>query len=153
MNPQHHKRTFSQAVCAFHDSVVLPNIFFCLFQKISVSFSTKTNFIPFVSTYSYERSSRRKPLSDRSKRSHNRRSPTSQRRTNRYRHREDRSHSNSRRRHRHKEREDRITPPKVKEFLFVFRMKKHIFFCSFRKFDFFFMTRFMNPKTNCNLGD
>lgn len=62
---------------------------------------------------SYERSSRRKPLSDRSKRSHNRRSPTSQRRTNRYRHREDRSHSNSRRRHRHKEREDRITPPKA----------------------------------------
>ncbi|KAJ6638221.1 hypothetical protein Bhyg_10954 [Pseudolycoriella hygida] len=60
----------------------------------------------------YERSSRRKPLSDRSKRSHNRRSPTSQRRTNRYRHREDRSHSNSRRRHRHKEREDRITPSK-----------------------------------------
>lgn len=97
---------------------------------------------------SYDRSSRRKQHSDRSKRSHHRRSPASQRRgapivnnnahnvatsitnsgttttSHRHRHRDDRSHSTSRRRHRElrdraKEREDnRITPVKVKQFHF-----------------------------------
>uniref|UniRef100_A0A0K8TRV9 dual-specificity kinase n=1 Tax=Tabanus bromius TaxID=304241 RepID=A0A0K8TRV9_TABBR len=69
---------------------------------------------PRKSISSYDRASRRK--TERSKRSHHRRSPTSGRRGHRHRHRDERSHSNSRRRHREreraKEREDRISPSK-----------------------------------------
>lgn len=68
--------------------------------------------------HSYDTSSHRKK-SDRSKRSHHRRSPESSRRGHRQqRHRDDRSQSTSRRRHREraaaKERQDRTTPVKVK---------------------------------------
>lgn len=69
--------------------------------------------------HSYETSSRRKQ-SDRSKRSHHRRSPTSSRHGHRQRHRddrEDRSHSVSRRRHRERGAKDR-SPAKVKIHLF-----------------------------------
>lgn len=92
-------------------------------MMMRIHFNFLFEFLFRLSPRSYDTSSRRKQ-SDRSKRSHHRRSPTSSRHGHRQRHnrdnredRDDRSHSTSRRRHRDRVVKDR-SPVKVKTIRF-----------------------------------